>query len=199
VKVRTITLGLNHVSARNRLKVAAFHANLRDEIYFFDTGNFLTSVNTNIDKSHKYGLEVQDSWMITPTLTALLNYTWTRAMIDREDSGAGAFDDKELPGVPRHNVVAGLNVRVGEHGNLHLSHTWRSKAWAADDFDNNNAQKQREYQSTDLAYRHRLEGLELYAAVSNLFEYENGVWVGDDQIYPVNFARTWKVGAKLSF
>jgi iron complex outermembrane receptor protein len=120
-------------------------------------------------------------------------------MIDREDSGAGAFDDKELPGVPRHNVVAGLNVRVGEHGNLHLSHTWRSKAWAADDFDNNNAQKQREYQSTDLAYRHRLEGLELYAAVSNLFEYENGVWVGDDQIYPVNFARTWKVGAKLSF
>ncbi len=198
-KVRTLTLGLNHVTPVNRLKVAAFHARLEDEIYFFDTGNFFTSFNTNIDRSKKYGFELQDSWTVTSGLTALLNYTWTRAVIDREDSGAGAFDGKELPGVPRHSVVGGFNVKVGERGNLYFSHTWRSKAWAADDFDNNNAQKQREYQSTDLAYRHRLKDLELYAAVSNLFEHENGVWVGDDQIYPVNFARTWKVGAKLSF
>lgn len=198
-KVRTLTVGLNHLSDSNRLKLAAFHARLKDEIYFFDSGNFLTSFNTNIDKSHKYGVEVQDTWTISPRLSALLNYTWTRAVIDREDSGAGAFDGKDLPGVPRHNVVAGLHVNVSERGHLHLSHTWRSKAWAADDFDNNNAQKQREYRSTDLAYRHRLRDLELYAAVTNLFDYENGVWIGDDEIYPVNFERTWKVGAKVSF
>lgn len=199
-QVRTLTVGLNHLTAKNRLKVAAFHARLKDEIYFFNTGNFFTSVNTNIDKSHKYGLEVQDSWTMTSRLTALFNYSWTRAVIDREDSGAGAFDGKELPGVPRHNVVAGLNVKVGEQGNLYLSHTWRSKSWAADDFDNNNAQKQRAYQSTDLAYRHHVHpNLELFGAVSNLFEYKNGVWVRDDAIYPMDFERTWKLGARVSF
>jgi len=194
-KVRTVTLGVNHVLPTNRLKVGVFHADLKDEIYF-DASTF---TNTNIDKSHKYGLEVQDTWRITPMLTGLLNYTWTRAIIDREDVGGGAFDGKELPGVPRHNVVLGLNVAVSEQGNLYLSHTWRSKAWALNDFDNNNAQKQREYQSTDLAYRHRMKNVELYAAVNNLFEYENGTWVRDNAIYPIDFERTWKLGAKLSF
>jgi iron complex outermembrane receptor protein len=193
-KVRTVTLGLNHVVPANRLKLAVFHADLENEIFFEP----FTFTNTNLDESHKYGLELQDSWYITPQLTGLVNYTWTRAIIDRDDAGGGAFEGKELPGVPRHNVVVGLNLQVGD-GNLHLSHSWRSKAWAANDFNNNNAQKQREYQSTDLAYRHRIRDLELYAAVSNLFEYENGVWVGDNQIYPVDFSRTWKVGAKLSF
>lgn len=195
---RTVTVGFNHVVPKNRLKVGLFHSRLKDEIYLFKPDAF-TFINTNIDKSHKYGLEVQDTWRISSMLTGVLNYTWTRAMIDREDMGGGAFDDKELPGVPRHNVVLGLNVAVGEYGNLYLSHTWRSKTWAYDDFDNNNAQKQREYQSTDLAYRHRLKNLELYAAVTNLFEYENGTWVRDNAIYPVNFERTWKLGAKLSF
>ena len=39
-----------------------FRANLKNEIYYYDTGNFLTSFNTNIDKSHKYGLEVYDKF-----------------------------------------------------------------------------------------------------------------------------------------
>ncbi|HJV28400.1 MAG TPA: TonB-dependent receptor [Aromatoleum sp.] len=194
-KVRTVTLGFNHVLPTNRLKVGVFHADLNDEIYF----NASTFSNTNIDKSHKYGLEVQDTWRISPVLTGVLNYSWTRALIDREDMGGGAFDGKELPGVPRNNVVLGLNVAVGDQGNLYVSHTWRSKTWAANDFDNNNAQRQRAYQSTDVAYRHRLNKVELYAAVSNLFNYKNGTWVRDDAIYPVDFERTWKVGAKLSF
>lgn len=194
-RVRTVTLGLNHVVPANRLKLSVFHADLKNEIFFEP----FTFTNTNIDESHKYGLELQDTWPITPTLTGLLNYTWTRAIIDRDGAGGGAFDGRQLPGVPRHNAVVGLNVKVGEQGNLNLSHSWRSKARAANDFDNNNAQKQREYQSTDLAYRHRVRDVELYAAVTNLFEHENGVWVADDAIYPVDFERTWKLGAKLSF
>ncbi|MDO9599059.1 MAG: TonB-dependent receptor [Azoarcus sp.] len=195
-RVRTVNLGLNHVTDLNRFKLTVFHARLRNEIYLEP----FTFVNTNIDRSHKYGVEVQDSWRITRTVTGLLNYAWTRAIIDREADGGGAFEGKELPGVPRHNLVLGLNVAVGDHGNFNISHTWRSKTWAADDFDNNNAQKQREYQSTDLAYRHRVHRkLELFGGVSNLFEHKNGVWVRDDAIYPVDFERTWKLGARLSF
>lgn len=200
-KVKTLTLGLNHVTATNRLKLAVFHARLKNEIYYFNSGSWLLpSFNTNIDKSHKYGLELQDTWQLTPALSAALNYTWTRAIIDRENEGDGAYNGKELPGVPRHGVVLGLNVKVSEPGNLHLSHTWRSKTWAEADFANDNAQKQRAYQTTDVAYRHQLtKSVEMYAAVSNLFDHENGMWIRDDAIYPIDFERTWRFGARVRF
>lgn len=195
-QARTLTLGLNHVLPSNRLKLSVFHARLKDEIYF----DPLSYSNTNIDRSHKYGVEVQDSWRISRTLTGSVNYAWTRAMIDRESAGGIEFDGKELPAAPKHNLVLGLAWKVSDAGTLNLSHTWRSKAWAADDFDNNNAQRQREYHSTDVAYRHRVtKDVELYGAVSNLFAHENGIWVRDDVIYPIDFARTWKLGARVSF
>lgn len=196
---RTLTLGFNHVLPSNRLKVSVFHARLKDEIYF----DPFTFTNTNLDRSHKYGLELQDTWQITPALTGSLNYAWARAMIDR-DGGSGSFDGKELPTVPRHNLVLGLSFRMSDAGTLNLSHTWRSKAWADGDFDNN-APRQREFQSTDAVYRHRVtKDVELYAAVSNLFAHENGVWVESTfrppvVIYPVDFTRTWKLGARISF
>lgn len=195
-RVRTLNVGFNHVTASNRLKVTAFHAKLRDEIYY----NANTFTNTNIDRSHKYGLEVQDTWRINKRFTASVNYAWTRAIIDRENDGGGAFNGKNLPGVSRHSAVVSLNAKVGENGNLNLSHSWRSKAYASNDFDNNNAQKTRAYHSTDLSYRHRVaRDVELFASVANLFDRENGLWVRDDAIYPVDFTRTWRVGARVSF
>ncbi len=195
-RVKTATLGLNHTTAKHKLKVAVFHARLRNEIYLEP----MTYVDTNIDKSHKYGVEIQESLQLSSRVTAALNYSWIRAIIDREDDGGGVYNGKDLPGVPRHSLVLGVNIKVADHGNLHLSHTWRSRTWAAGDFDNNNAQKQRAYQTTDLAYRHRVSsGLELYAAVGNVFDQKNGIWVRDDAIYPIDFERTWRVGARVAF
>ncbi len=196
-KVHTLNLGLHHTTEENRLKLTVFHSRLKDEIYLEP----VSYKNTNIDRSHKYGLEAQDTWLVSQNVTARVNYAWTRALIDRENEGNGAYDGKELPGVPRHSLLLGVNVLAGAYGSLDLSHTWRSHTWAAGDFDNNNAQKQRAYHSTDLAWRLTVKSrnLELFAAVTNLFEHENGVWVGDNQIYPVDFSRTWKIGAKLAF
>ncbi|MFN3751214.1 MAG: TonB-dependent receptor [Thiobacillus sp.] len=192
---RTVTVGLNHVTTANRLKLALFRANLDNEIYF----NSLTFTNTNLDKTHKYGLELQDTWQIAPTLAASINYAYTRALIDREDSGGGAFDGKDLPGVPRHGVNLGLNWRVTPASSLNLTHTWRAATWAAEDFDNNNAQKQQAYRSTSLAYQYRYKQVEWFAAVDNLFEQSNGIWIRDDTIYPVNFSRNWRVGMQVVF
>ncbi len=192
---RTVNVGLNHVTAANRLKLALFRANLDNEIYF----NSLTFTNTNLDKTHKYGLELQDTWQIAPTLAASINYAYTRALIDRENSGSGAFDGKDLPGVPRHGVNLGLNWRVTPASNLNLTHTWRAATWAAEDFDNNNTQKQQAYRSTSLAYQYRYKQVEWFAAVDNLFEQSNGIWIRDDTIYPVNFSRNWRVGMQVVF
>lgn len=191
----TANVGLNHVTAANRLKLTLFRAKLDNEIYY----NTLTYTNTNFDKTHKYGLELQDIWRATETLTGTLNYTWTRAIIDQENDGGCAYNGKELPGVPRHGVTLGLNWRLTPASSFNLAHTWRSETWAAEDFDNNNVQKQAAYQSTNLAYRYRHKQWEGSIAVDNVFEQTNGIWIRDDAIYPVNFTRAWRVGVKADF
>lgn len=198
-KARTFNLGLNHVTPVNRLKTTLFRADLESEIYYYSTGNWLTSYNTNIDASHKYGFELQDVWRATDRLTLSANYVFTRAIIDRENDGGGAYDGKDLPGVPRHSLNLGLGYRIDERSTIQVSHVWRAATWAAEDFDNNNAQRQRAYASTDLSYRYKQGDMTFFAAVENLFERHNGIWVGDDIVYPVNFSRNWRLGMELRF
>ena len=194
-KSSTFNLGINHVTAANRLKLTVFRAGLDNEIYY----NAGTYTNTNLDKTHKYGIELQDTWRVSEAFTANLNYAWTRAIIDREADGGGAYNGKDLPGVPEHGVSVGLAYRLSPAASLNLAHTWRSATWAAEDFDNNNTQKQAAYQSTDVAWRYRQKNLEWFASVENLFEQKNGLWISDDAIYPVNFTRNWRLGMKMAF
>lgn len=193
-EVKTLTAGLNHIENNNRFKLAVFRANLKNEIYY----DKLTFTNTNIDQSHKYGLELQDSWRARPDLSLSANYTYTRAIIDQENNGGGAYNGKDLPGVPRHGVVLGLGYDLTEKSVLNLTQTWRSTAYAAEDFANNFTQKQAAYQSTDLAYRYRSKTFEWSASIENLFEHKNGLWIRDDAIYPVSFTRNFRLGFKAS-
>ncbi|MGB4813167.1 MAG: TonB-dependent receptor [Methylophilaceae bacterium] len=198
-KSKTINLGLNYVTERNRLKTTLFYARLTNEIYYFkDNINFIER-NTNIDKSHKYGLEIQDSFNINDQLGTSLIYNYTRAIIDKENEALGAYNGKNLPGVPQHTVVANLNYRFLNHASLNLSHTWRSKAYAADDFQNNFSQRQESYQSTDIALSYQYKNLHFFTSVNNLFEHENAIQIKDDVLYPVDFARTIRVGVKADF
>lgn len=195
---RTLNLGLNHITAMNRLKLTLFRVNLDNEIYYYSSGPW-TGYNTNFDKSHKYGLEIQDHWRINDRLAASINYAYTRAIIDHENDGGGAYDGKDLPGVPRHGVTLGLSWQATQAAHLQISHTWRASAYAADDFANTFAQKQAAYQSTDIAMRYRVKDIEWLAAVDNLFAHKNGMWITNDAIYPVDFTRNWRLGMKATF
>ena len=194
-KVKTVTIGVNHTQGNHRMKLAVFRANLKNEIYF----NPVTGANTNIDQSHKYGLELQDSWRIRPDLNLRTGYTYTRAIIDRANSGSGAFDGKDLPGVPRHGVTLDMQYDWSEHSTFNVGYVWRSSSYAANDFANNFSQKQAAFQSTNLAYRYRYKAYELSAAIDNVFAQKNGLWVSDNVIYPVSFTRNYRVGFKASF
>lgn len=194
-KSQTFNIGLNHVLAKNRLKVTAFHTDLENEIYL----DFATFNNTNIDASHKYGIEVQDYFKFNDQLGASLIYNYTRAKIDREDAAGGAYNDKDLPGVPKHTVVANLNYQFLNHANLNLNHTWRAKAYAFNDLQNNFEQKQDNYQSTNLALSYQYKNFNFFTAINNIFEHENTIQVQDDAIYPVDFVRTWRVGMRADF
>jgi iron complex outermembrane recepter protein len=195
-KSNTINVGINHVLANNRLKITAFHANLHDEIYYNSVFN--SGTNTNFDKSHKYGIEIQDNWQISDTLSSNVLYNYTRAIIDQASNLSNA-NGKELPGNPKHSVVANLNWKFIENANLNFNHTWRSGTYVYNDFDNNDAQKQGHYESTNLALSYQFKHVQLFTTVNNLFEHRNYIQTAPDTLYPTDFERTWRVGVKADF
>lgn len=197
-KVKTLNIGLNHVTDQNRLKVSVFHANLKNEIYLLQPNPF-TFINTNLDKSHKYGFEVQDYFKFNNQLSASVIYNYTRAKIDREVESGVRLNGNDLPGVPKHTVVANVNYQFVNNVALNLNHTWRSKAYAFNDLQNNFDQKQDHYNSTNVALSYQYKNVNIFTAITNLFEQENSIQVADNAIYPVDFARTWRVGFRADF
>lgn len=198
-KVRTFNLGLNHVTANNRLKMTIFRANLDNEIYLDPTFGFF-GTNSNLDKTYKYGLELQDYFQFNDALSASVIYNYTRAIVDKERALDGSIiSNKDLPGAPKHTIVANLNYKFFDHASLNLNHTWRAKAYAFNDFENNFSQKQDSYNSTNIAVKYQYRNLNFFAAINNIFDQENSVQVADDAIYPVDFVRTWRIGMKADF
>ena len=198
-KAKTFNIGLNHVIPNNRLKITAFYARLDDEIYLDPSLGFF-GTNSNIDKTHKYGLEIQDHFKITGALDTSLIYNYTRAIVDKEIALDGSIvKDKDLPGVPRHSLVANINYRFLNGANFNINHTWRQKTYAFNDFENNFSQKQGHYESTNIALSYQYKNVQLFTSITNLFEHENSIQVADDAIYPVDFVRTWRIGMKADF
>lgn len=202
-KVKTITVGVNDDTPRNRLRAAMFYSKLKNEIYYdpitMPPGAFFAGVNSNIDKSHKYGLELSDRWQAFDTLSLFASYTYTRAIIDNEDSGGGAFNGKTVPGVPRHGVTLGLNWQPWTGGNLNLNHVWRDSSYAFNNLVNTREGMQSIYSSTSLSFRQRWGKIEGFVGIDNLFDRQNGLWTyyGASNVYPVDFRRTARVGIKV--
>jgi iron complex outermembrane receptor protein len=124
-------------------------------------------------------------------------YTYTRAIIDSEADLGSSVNGNNLPGVPRNSVIANLNYQFMQNANINLSHTWRESTSALNDINNNFSQKQGRYESTNLAASYRYQNYQLFASINNVFEHDNSLQVADDVIYPVDFARTWRIGVKV--
>ncbi len=197
-KVDNYNIGYTNIQKSNKLKVTLFRSNLKNEIYYYNTGDYLTSYNTNIDKSHKYGIELYDKYLLNDNLYTSLNYSYIISKIDNEDDGNGTYNGKDLPGVSKHNLTVNLGYTYKKLEAL-LSHTYRSSAYAANDFANNFTQKQEAYNSTDLSLTYNYKNIELFAKIQNIFDETNGLWIKDDAIYPVNFERTYYAGVKIKF
>ncbi|WP_417332077.1 TonB-dependent receptor [Halarcobacter sp.] len=194
MKVKNYTIGYNNIQKNNKLKISLFRSELTNEIYLEP----ISYANTNIDKSHKYGIEIFDKYLINKNLYTSINYSYVISKIDKEDEGNGAYNGKDLPGVSKHNLTLNLGYTYKKLNTI-LSHTYRSSAYAANDFENNFDQKQEAYNSTDLSASYSFKNIELFAKIQNLFDRKNGLWISDDNIYPVNFERTYYAGIKYKF
>lgn len=198
-KANNYTIGFNYIKPNNKFKVSLFYIDLKDEIYYYSDPTYVSSRNTNIDKSHKYGLDIYDKWLISDKFNAALNYNYIRAKIDTEVENGEDYSGNDLPGVSDHNIKATLSYLANKNTTLALTQVYRSEAYAANDFNNNFAQKQAAYKSTDISLTYTKDSLELFAKINNLFNQKNGLWVQDDAIYPMNFTTTATAGFKLKF
>lgn len=195
-KVNTFNVGYTNITSSNKLKVSLFRSDLKNEIYFYKVG--ATQKNTNIDKSHKYGLEIFDKYKFNKDLYASINYSYIIAKIDEEEEGTSSFDGSYLPGVSKHNVTVNLAYEYKKFKTI-LSHTYRSEAYAAEDFSNDNKQKQEEYNSTNVTFSYDYKNFEIFGKIQNIFDEDNGIWISDNEIYPHNFERTYYAGIKYKF
>jgi len=193
-KVSTYTLGYNQKTHQNLFKISVFRADLQNEIYVTPDLD-----NTNLEKTHKYGFEVQDKWKISPALSARVNYTYTVAKIDTADATRSNFNGKNLPGVSRDMVMVGLSWKPGQKHTLNVSQAWRSEAYAFQDFENKFVHKMPSYRSTDLSYDFAYSNAtQIYMTINNLFDKNNAIVVNDRGFYAVDFARTWSLGIRTS-
>ena len=201
MKANNYTVGYNYILPVNKFKISAYYIDLKDEIYLApDATGFTFGSNTNIDKSHKYGLDIYDKWLISNTWNISLNYNYVQAVIDEEIGLNGEdYAGNTLPGVSNHTAKMTVSYLPIKSTTISLTEIYRSEAYAANDFNNDFTQKQDPYMSTDLSVTYNKETYEVFAKINNLFNQSNGVWVQDDAIYPVNFATTAIAGLKLKF
>jgi iron complex outermembrane receptor protein len=203
-KSKTINIGLNYLTDDSKTKTTLFRTNLTNEIYLCkqivasDCGSL--GDNLNLDKSHKYGLELQNKYNVNSKLSTNINYAYTVAKIDSEDRGSGAFNGKTLPMTSKHNISASAIYYLNDKVNITLTQKFRSKGFAADDFSNTFTQKQMAYNSTDFNFSYTTDKeLELKFDVENLFDRSYGTIIQDDAIYPASYTRNIKLSFSRKF
>ncbi|MEA1918175.1 MAG: TonB-dependent receptor [Campylobacterota bacterium] len=199
MQANSYTLGFNYFLTNSKFKLSAYYIDLKDEIYYYPGVNFVGAKNTNIDKSHKYGFDFYNKTALSDEFNFVINYNYVQAVIDKEQEGANNYDGNNLPGVSTHNIKATVSYLPIKTTTIALTQTYRSEAYAANDFNNNFTQKQDAYMSTDISVAYAKDSYEIFAKINNLFNQKNGVWIEDNVIYPTNFTTTAIAGLKLKF
>jgi iron complex outermembrane receptor protein len=205
---KTLNIGLNYTNQNSKTKVTLFRSNLNDEIYLHKQNSTDLGTNSNLDKSHKTGLEINTKYIINPKATANINYNYVDAIIDSEDltEDRGSFNGKTLPGVSKNTIATNVKFKLNDKSTLILKHTYRSEAYGEEDFSNTNTDKTEAFNSTDLNYAYNYsKNIDFSLNIENLFEEKHATLLGDynstnaNVVYPANFTRNIKVGINYQF
>ena len=192
---KTINVGLNYLTDKSKTKVTLYRSNIRNEMFY----NSATYANTNLDESHKQGLELQNTFVVNPKLSTNVNYAYTNAIIDKEADNS-EFNGKTNPMTSKHNISASVIYGLSDNASITLTQKYRSSAFAEEDYTNTATQKQKAYNSTDFNFSYSPnEDLEFNFDVENLFENSYGTWLRADVIYPGNSTRNIKAGLSYKF
>lgn len=196
MKVDTFNVGFNYISYPHTFKATLFYALIDNEIYY----NALTYTNTNLKETEKRGLELSEKYQILSNLFTTLNYTYVDTKIV-DDGLGGLYNGREIPGVSPHTAKIALGYNPIKPVTLLLSQTYKSRAYAIDDFAGTFG-KMESYHVTDFGANYTYKNYEFFAKVNNIFDEKNGVFASDGNsigVNPVNFERTFMVGFNARF
>ena len=192
---KTLNLGFSHLTDKTKSKATIYRSNVSNEMYLNSSYE-----NSNLDESHKQGLELQNLFVINPKWSTNLNYAYTDAKIDKESDDNGALNGKTNPMTSRHNISASLIYSISDRAKMRLTQKYRSTAFAEEDYKNIDVQKQKAFNSTDFNFSYNTNNnLEFNLEIENLFENSYGTWLRKDVIYPGNFTRNIKAGLSYKF
>ena len=199
---KTVNIGLNHLTDKSKTKVTLSKSNISNEMYY----NTSTWANTNLDKSHKQGLELQNLYKVNPKLSTNVNYAYTDAVIDEEADNT-LMNGKTNPMTSKHNISASVIYTFSDNLSITLTQKYRSNAFAEEDYTNTGIHKQMAYNSTDFNFSYMLNNsLEFNFDVENLFDNSYGTTLNDNSlgtglgtIYPGNFTRNIKADLTYKF
>ena len=190
---KTVNVGLNYLTEKSKTKVTLYRSNVRNEMFY----NSSTYNNTNLDESHKQGLELQNLFAVSPKWSTNVNYAYTKAIIDKESDNS-LMNGKTNPMTSKHNISASAIYSFSDKTKMTLTQKYRSSAFAEEDYTNTATQKQKAYNSTDFNFSFSPnEDLEFNFDVENIFENSYGTWLRADVIYPGSFTRN--INASLSY
>ena len=200
MKVDNYTVGYTNFSYPNKLKLTLFYADVKDEIYYNAIPFPGVSRNTNLDKTRKYGFELEDKYNIHYNLYTKLNYSYVDTKI-RKNSSNPSIEGNEIPGVSKHNLKLTIGYSPNYKTTLLLSHAYRSKTYAMSDFDKSFG-KMKSYNSTDFSVNYKLKRLNFFAKINNIFDKKNALFTDDGTnlgVYPTNYERTFLLGVSAKF
>jgi iron complex outermembrane receptor protein len=205
---KTLNIGLNYTNQASKTKLTLFRSNLNNEIYLYKQNETQLGTNSNLDKSHKTGIEIDNKYIINPKVTTGVNYSYVDAIIDSEDKAEdrGSFNGKTLPGVSKHTVAVNIKFKLFDKSTLVLKHKYRSEAYAEEDFSNTNTDKTKAFNSTDLNYAYNYsEDIDFSLDIENFFKNKHATLLGDynstggNVVYPASFTRNIKAGLTYRF
>jgi iron complex outermembrane receptor protein len=147
---------------RTFLNINSFFVWTKNEIYF----DPLTFVNSNYDKTERWGWELESQVPLTDSVAFFTNYTFIKALF-----GDGAYDGQDVPTVPRHQTSGGLRWTPRDNLSLALHIDYVGSMYLINDEAN-------EYKPLDafvtggIDATFSLKGTELFVRLDNLLDAE---------------------------
>ena len=200
MNVNNYNLGFNYFKYPHKLKLSIFYANVHNEIYYNTLPYPQNSYNTNLDRTRKYGFELDEKYNIHYNLFIKLNYIFTDTKI-LKDTNNPLIAGNSIPGVSKHKIKLAIGYRPNFRTTFLLSHIYRSQAYAMSDFEKKYA-KMQGYNSTNLSVNYKYKKINLFAKVKNIFDKKNALFAYSGNslgVYPVNYERTFMLGMSIRF
>ena len=117
---------------KSKTKVTLYRSNIRNEMYY----NCCSYARILIlDKSHKQGFELQNTFAVNPKLSTNLNYAYTDAIIDKEADNS-SMNGKTNPMTSKHNISASAIYSLSDNASITLTQKYRSSAFSEEDYTN---------------------------------------------------------------